>query len=1123
MAQAPKKSAAKKTAAKTLNFHQQLVTNQWLLNFFNPNTLTGLKERLEHAKFEGIDEDGQTKFFHELCNSLFNKHLVDENTLRRYDLNIVKHWQQITERRNYHEGITLHLKYFQYLSLLVAEIYLDWYFAKTEDMLLGLNQQLALFNQEQSLDQQFERYSQDDLNKVAYWSATGSGKTLLLHVNILQYLHYFKQKNGDNSHPDKIILLTPNEGLSHQHFKELQESGFESTFFDKNKIGQGSLDREVIQIIDINKLADEMGDKTVAVEAFTGNNLVLVDEGHRGAGTAAGAWMSRRETLSKGGFSFEYSATFGQAIGKSDNVYKATLEAQKKKAKMLGTERANIPKLELDDLEKLKVKQQALREVYAKSILFDYSYKYFYQDGYGKESLILNLQEAEYTNKRDLYFTACLLAFYQQQYLFKLNGQKLADYNLENPLWVFVGNKVNDDDSDILTVILFLSEFLRNSHNQITQWLEDLLKNTTQLLNNNGNNIFYDRFTPLMGKSAQDVYHDILKTVFNSDSSQRLNIVNVKGAKGELRLQVGDAAPFGLINVGDETGLFNQCEALSTTAFLTTQSDSFGQSIFGTINNKDSKLNILIGSRKFTEGWSSWRVSTMGLLNMGKGEGSQIIQLFGRGVRLKGQDYSLKRNTKAELNQPHLRNLHLDKLQTINIFGVNANYMETFKAYLKEEGVTTQDEMLQLDFRTKATKPAHTLKTLALKDGYKDNQPNGFKRQMPVALYQIPEKFKGKIKQPHIELDLYPRLQAIDTTGKLDAPSLQDQRHKATIPLTHIHLFDFDRVYLSLQDYKQQRAYSNLQLDYQQLWDFCLSKPDWYTLYIPQQLVESRSLVALKQQEDILIQLLKDYTERFFKTIKNAYEGQFYTVTTVQTEDDTLCKVYHIEFDVDNGGQSYHDQLVSLQKIIDGKDIEKAIGWKANQLKAIVFDRHLYYPLFDAQDKKLPLKMTPLSFDAPSEINFVKDLQAFYESAQGKKRLEGYSLYLLRNADNKAKGLGFATAGNFYPDFLLWLVDEKTGQQHLSLIDPKGIRQMDLTDPKLQLYKEIKSIEQQLNDVKLNLSAFVLSCTGFNSLLNNNQSQQELEDKHLLFMEEGGYKYLPKLFEKMLNKNHSGF
>jgi hypothetical protein len=34
MAQAPKKATAKKTAAKTLNFHQQLVTNQWLLKLF---------------------------------------------------------------------------------------------------------------------------------------------------------------------------------------------------------------------------------------------------------------------------------------------------------------------------------------------------------------------------------------------------------------------------------------------------------------------------------------------------------------------------------------------------------------------------------------------------------------------------------------------------------------------------------------------------------------------------------------------------------------------------------------------------------------------------------------------------------------------------------------------------------------------------------------------------------------------------------------------------------------------------------------------------------------------------------------------------------------------------------
>ena len=62
----------------------------------------------------------------------------------------------------------------------------------------------------------------------------------------------------------------------------------------------------------------------------------------------------------------------------------------------------------------------------------------------------------------------------------------------------------------------------------------------------------------------------------------------------------------------------------------------FSGSLFHEINKPHSTVNLLIGSKKFTEGWNSWRVSTMGLMNVGKTEGSQIIQLFGRGVRLKG-------------------------------------------------------------------------------------------------------------------------------------------------------------------------------------------------------------------------------------------------------------------------------------------------------------------------------------------------------------------------------------------------------------------------------------------------------------------------------------------------------
>jgi hypothetical protein len=152
--------------------------------------------------------------------------------------------------------------------------------------------------------------------------------------------------------------------------EEFQLSGIEVELFSKE--GRGLFTGRAVQILDIHKLRDEMGEKTVAVEAFEGNNLVLVDEGHRGtSGAEIGAWMQKRNQLCENGFSFEYSATFGQAMKASGN--------------------------------------RALEQTYAKCILFDYSYKYFYGDGYGKDYRILNLADDSDENIRRKYLTACLL------------------------------------------------------------------------------------------------------------------------------------------------------------------------------------------------------------------------------------------------------------------------------------------------------------------------------------------------------------------------------------------------------------------------------------------------------------------------------------------------------------------------------------------------------------------------------------------------------------------------------------------------------------------------------------------------------------------------------------------
>lgn len=1108
-------SPAKRTGrSKTKrSFHRDLVLNRWMLGFFHGGTLEALKTRIADDRFEGLDDDGQTKFFHELVRGLFDPNRIPEDDLRRYDLSIVGHWQAITTAgRNQRERHELQLKYFQYLSLLFTEIYLDWYFNHRQELLDGLNAEMQRYREEPGAEP-FCDYTADDLNKIAFWNATGSGKTLLMHVNIRQYLHYF-QAGNTHSHPDKIILLTPNEGLSRQHLGELKLSGFkDAKLFDKYKADG------LVQVIDINKLADTMGEKTVAVEAFEGNNLVLVDEGHRGTGKGADAWMRRRHALVSEGFAFEYSATFGQVAAKGLTVAKAEEEIQKKRAKTLfGT--ASLKKLEPDELAQLQLsaddqreaRRTATREVYAKCILFDYSYKYFYEDGYGKESLILNMDGEAYDTADNAYkyFTACLLAFYQQLWLWNTHQGKLAEFNIEKPLWVFVGNTVSGEDSDILEVVAFLAWFL-NHDQHIKAWLADLVADRAQILDAKGNNIFQGRFQPLMGFSddVDGLYADILHRVFNAPARQRLKMVNIKNSKGELVLRVGDAEPFGLINVGDEGNVFKAAE--DSTGF-DTERDDFGQALFDTLNDKGSALNVLIGSRKFTEGWSSWRVSTMGLLNMGQSEGSQIIQLFGRGVRLKGKDFSLKRTLPNE--RP--KGAHLDKLETLNIFGVRANYMAAFKDYLREEGITPTDEILELDFPTRSNLPDGKLKTLALKDGYKDNQKLGFKRQRFPWLYEIPADMQGKIKVPHVTVDLYPRVEALATGKHKQAVADAESRNEGKLDVALFAMFDWDRIYLDVQAYKLNRSWSNLRLERQRLIDFCHGSQSWYTLYIPAAELKVGSFADVRAQEAILKRLLIDYTDRFYKALKAGYEGQFYEVVHVTEDDGSMLKLYQFEIENTDEGFDYHQKLSVLKQLVADGDIGKASQWNAPHMVAISFDRHLYYPLIgfesDSDKKAVPLKLRPLGFDAPSEIQFVRDLEAFYNSPQGKEVIGERSLYLLRNASHKSKGLGFALAGNFYPDFLLWLVDDTTGKQWLTFVDPKGLKNLDLSNPKLGLYQEVKTFETKMasqskpNDPPLVLDAFILSATSYTNLLNvkYKTAKADLEQRHVLFMDDDG-------------------
>jgi hypothetical protein len=146
------------------------------------------------------------------------------------------------------------------------------------------------------------------------------------------------------------------------------------------------------------------------------------------------------------------------------------------------------------------------------------------------------------------------------------------------------------------------------------------------------------------------------------------------------------------------------------------------------------------------------------------------------------------------------------------------------------------------------------------------------------------------------------------------------------------------------------------------------------------------------------------------------------------------------------------------------------------------------------------------------ERQFVEDLKAFHESASG--FFADKELYLLRNL-SKGRGVGFFEAGNFHPDFLLWLVIG--GLQHVIFVDPKGIYHLDLGDPKIQFHQTIKGIEQRLGDASMRLQSFIISNTPSHTMQKRwSMDKPAMAARHILFQEEDQDTYIRAMFEAVI-------
>lgn len=993
--------------------------------------------------------DGHSYVYHRMLGRR-DKLKIPLEDLDRYDRNICDHLEAINANRS--ESFTL--RYFQYLAVLYAEIFLDFYFNRRDDMLLSLNKWIRRRNAAAMPGEpRYKRFEEADLKKLAFWMATGSGKTLIMHINYRQFLHY------NSEQLDNILLVTPKDGLSKQHLRELRDSRIPAVRFTLDNNEGLETDHTMIKVIEITKFeSKKRGGGNVPVDIFDGSNLVFVDEGHKGSGGES--WFDVRNKLGETGFTFEYSATFREALAAARN----------------------------DELE----------AEYGRAIVFDYSYRHFYYDGYGKDFRIINLRQETTGDQTDALLLANLLSFYEQHLIFDKYGEELRPYNIEKPLWVFVGSTVNavyrrrgKDSSDILTVVRFLHRLLADSK-WATDTIGSLLGGESGLKDDDGTDIFRDGFRYLRSHrtSAASTYRGILRKVMHANHGGGLHLFNIRNSKGELGLKVANSNKyFGVIDIGDE-GKFKR---LVESTDVNVQEDFTSSSLFSDIKREGTTIEILVGSRKFMEGWDSRRVSNMGLLNIGKREGAQIIQLFGRGVRLRGRNMSMKRSSALDGEHPEW----IRVLETLNIFALRADYMSQFRGHLEREGLPVRS-MIEIQL------PICPNQDLLGRDLLVPRLPEGARFAEECVMLEIDKDLR-------IQADMSSKVSLVTSSAEGITETTAIMSDGKRIPHDSLGLVDMPDIYSQLLARKASRGWYNMAV-HPNMPKRILAEAE-YELVADDRVLRPRSFDdVLRLQEAATIVVMK-YAERFYRMQKERWERnrldyrplnendsnfQKYIITIPDSEKETALRVQEFALKVqdlvEECGRIYKEEFDALPNVH--------------------FDRHLYLPLLLARESDIGIYPPGLN---EGEAMFVQHLRE-YCTDEKDGTLAGKEIFLLRNL-SKGKGIGFFETYGFYPDFILWV---KSGDaQRIVFVEPHGMHDEDAPDKseKVRLHHRMRELTAELGRkpgmATVTLDLYIVSQTPFENLAKRyggKWDRRRFAAHHILFPERGpDYDYLAEI------------
>src|SRR5262245_9587247 len=247
----------------------------------------------------------------------------------------------------------------------------------------------------------------------------------------------------------------------------------------------------------------------------------------------------------------------------------------------------------------------------------------------------------------------------------------------------------------------------------------------------------------------------------------------------------------------------------------------------------------------------------MGLMNIGQTEGSQIIQLFGRGVRLRGNASCLKRSGKALLPDEIERPKNIGTLETLSIFGIRADYMAQFRDFLEEEGLPVNDDRAEFLLPILKNLGTKKLKTIRLKktiNGVSTEFGDAFRKLGPIPTLGPPTDY---LQRNQVVLNWYPKIQALRSRGVAGGDE-EATPNQAYLAAGHIAFLDVDALFYEIERFKAERGWYNFNLQRSNIRSL-LADHSWYRVLIPAEELAFDSFEKVRLWQEIAAALLKKY------------------------------------------------------------------------------------------------------------------------------------------------------------------------------------------------------------------------------------------------------------------------